>query len=76
MIDKKLIEEIKYTFGPSSDQIIEKFNEYSKRREWVSHSKVIAAILKLSEGDVSKIDEYINKAKVDPRDVVMYADEK
>lgn len=67
--------EIRKSFGKSGDEVIRKFKEYSKGDEWVSHNKVLNAILKLSKGNTEKVDKYLKMAKRDPRDVVMIADE-
>jgi len=67
--------EIRKSFGKSSDEVIRKFKEYSKGDEWVSHKKVLSAIVKLSKGSPEKVDEYLKMAKTDPRDVVIIADE-
>jgi len=73
-LDNDLIEKIKKEFGSSSDEIISKFIDSSKTREWIYHSKVLNAIIKLSEGDKTKVDKYLKMALIDPRDVVMLAD--
>ncbi len=67
--------EIRKSFGKSSEEVIRKFKEYSKGDEWVSHKKVLNAVLKLSNGNTDKVDKYLKMAKIDPRDVVMLADE-
>ncbi len=71
MLDKELITKVQLVFGQSSDQILSRFEDYAKGEEWISHKKVLNAILKLSRGDISKIDKYLNMAKIDPRDIVM-----
>ncbi|MCB9043635.1 MAG: hypothetical protein R2798_12050 [Chitinophagales bacterium] len=67
--------EIRKSFGKSSDEVIRKFKDYSNGDEWVSHEKVLKAILKLSQGNIEKVDKYLKMARLDPRDVVMIADE-
>jgi hypothetical protein len=76
MLSEKLINKIKLIYGEDSSQVLSKFEEYTNQKEWVSHEKVINAILKLSKGDILKVDKYLKMAKIDPRDVVMLADEK
>ena len=75
MLSKELLNKIKSIYGNSSDQIIFKFEEYSKREEWISHNKVLNAIIKLSKGDVTMVDKYLDIAETDPRDVIMLSDE-
>ena len=75
MLSKELLNKIKSIYGNSSDQIISKFEEYSKNEEWISHNKVLNAIIKLSKGNVSMVDKYLEIAETDPRDIIMLADE-
>lgn len=75
MLSKELLNKIKSIYGNSSDQIISKFEEYSKKEEWISHNKVLNAIIKLSKGDVTMVDKYLDIAETDPRDVIMLSDE-
>lgn len=75
MVSKEIANKVYSMFGKASHQVLAKFEDYSKQEEWISHDKVLNAILKLSDGDPSRIDKYLNIAKIDPRDVVMLADE-
>lgn len=74
-MDKELENIIKREFGELSGQVISKINGYLNTPEWIYHKKVINAILKLSRGDINKLDKFISMAKSDPRDVIMLADE-
>jgi len=75
-MDRDIIETIKNDFGKDSEIVAKKFEDYLKTDEWVSHEKVLRSVLKLAEGDISKIDKYLKMANADPRDVVMLADDK
>lgn len=75
MVSKEIADKVQSMFGKASNQVLAKFEDYSKQEEWISHDKVLNAILKLSKGETSKIDKYLNMAKIDPRDVVMLAED-
>lgn len=75
MVSKEIADKVQSMFGKASNQVLAKFEDYSKQVEWISHDKVLNAILKLSKGETSKIDKYLNMAKIDPRDVVMLAED-
>lgn len=75
-MNRDIIEAIKNDFGNNSEIVTSKFEDYLKTDEWVSHEKVLRSVLKLADGDMSKIDKYLKMANVDPRDVIMLADEK
>lgn len=74
MVSKEIANKVHSIFGKASIQVLSKFEDYSEQEEWISHDKVFNAILKLSEGDISKLDKYLNMAKIDPRDVIMLAE--
>jgi hypothetical protein len=74
MIDNELISKIKTMYGALGDEVISKFETYAKSDEWISHTKVLNAVLKLSNGDISKLNKYLELAGIDPRDVVMLAE--
>jgi hypothetical protein len=75
MLDRELKDKIILIYGSSSKEIISQFEDYSKGNELISHSQVINAILKLSDGNILKIDKYLDMAKTDPRDVVMLSEQ-
>ncbi len=75
-MNRDIIETIKNDFGKDSEIVATKFEDYLKTDEWVSHEKVLRSVLKLADGDITKIDKYLKMAKGDPRDVVMLADDK
>lgn len=76
MVSNELIILTQSMFGQNSDLILVKFDEYCQLEEWISHDIVLKAILKLSNGDDSKVDKYLKMAKIDPRDVVMLAEDQ
>ncbi len=62
-------------YGADSSEVIELRRNYVQKPEWISHEKVIYSILKLANGRKSELIRFLRSAELDPRDVIMWADE-
>lgn len=72
---KKVLEKIAQ-YWPHEDkkEILRVLERYGKEVNERGRTRVQLAIIKLSEGKKSKLDEWVERAKRDYRDVVAYAE--
>jgi len=57
-----------------TEQILKLLEIYGKEQYEYEKERVHLAILKLSNGDIKKLHDYLNLAKIDYRDVLMAAE--
>ena len=72
---KKTLEKIKY-YWPDEDpeKILMILRQYGQEDYEKESPRIQLAIIKLSDGDLEKLVEYVNLAKRDYRDVLAYAE--
>jgi hypothetical protein len=59
---------------PQIDQVYEILNDYGKEAHETEIFRVQVDAIKLSEGSIEKLKEFVSKAKQDYRDIIMYAE--
>lgn len=60
--------------GQSKNDVFDLLDLYGREEHEYEKERVQLAIIKLSRGDLAKLREYVNLAKIDYRDVLMSAE--
>ena len=75
MIDAIDIQErIKSDFGAKASEVFRIFDEAISRTDYLNNNRIIRCIIFLSDKDISNLEDYIEKATNDPRDVMLWAE--
>lgn len=75
MIDTIDIQErIKSDFGARASEVFRIFDEAISRADFLNNNRVIRCIIFLSDKDITNLEDYIEKATYDPRDVMLRAE--
>lgn len=69
-----IVERIKSDFGDKAADVINIFDTAIAKTEYISTPRVIRCILFLAERNVEKLNEMIEAAQGDPRDVMLWAE--
>jgi galactose-1-phosphate uridylyltransferase len=71
-----IINRIKSDFEKDSNKALEILKNKLKELEYLNNDRIIRCIIYLSKGSIKELNNYIDLAKQDPRDVMMYAEYK
>ena len=69
-----IINRIKSDFDKDSNKALEILKNRLKELEYLNDDRIIRCIIYLSKGSIKKLNNFIDLAQQDPRDVMMYAE--
>lgn len=73
-MSKDILKKIQLDFGPDEEQAIDMINKALEETSYLRTERVVRCIIFLAEKNLDKLSNYINCAKTDTRDVMLWAE--
>ncbi|NND94047.1 MAG: hypothetical protein HKN45_04230 [Flavobacteriales bacterium] len=72
--EKDIIERVIKDFGDHHNEVLIRFETMLRKEPYLDHPRYIRCIIHQSQGSLSQLEESIEIAKQDPRDIMLYAE--
>jgi hypothetical protein len=73
-LTEDIIQEMKTIFKSDFDTAYKLLNQYLTENEYLNTTQIIRSIIFLSQNGIGSFKKYLECAKTDPRDVILWAE--